>query len=228
MTTQDQLADVQVAYGNEARSRMGAADERVVSCASELFLERGIASVKMTDIAEASDVGVATLYRHFSTKVTIAVEAAILMWQRFNRSIHDLVESDEFLEMNGAERLEALFAAYCSTYVYHADFVRFLEEFDHLVQAESPDPGLLAAYGQTVDSFYFIFEDAYLMGRADGSVSREVDFPVFYRAVAHALMGVAGKLVRGEVIPSDDFSASIGKAELECIVDMAIRSLKAS
>ena len=228
MTTQNQLADEQTACSSEARPRMSAADERVVSCAAELFLERGIANVKMTDIAEASDVGVATIYRHFSTKVTIAVETAILMWQRFNKDIHDLVESDEFLVMDGADRLEALFAAYCSTYVYHADFVHFLEEFDHLIQAENPDPNRLVAYGQTVDSFYFIFEDAYLMGRADGSVSREVDFPVFYRAVAHALMGVAGKLLRGEVIPSDDFSTSIGTAELECIVDMAIRSLKAS
>ena len=56
------------------------------------------------------------------------------------------------------------------------------------------------------DSFYLIFEDAYQLGRADGTVTRVVDFPVLYRTVAHAMMGVAQKLSRGEVIPSDDFS----------------------
>lgn len=204
------------------------ADAKAVACAASLFLERGIANVKMTDIAELAGMGVATLYRHFSTKTAIAIEAATLMWDRFNESIHALVESDAFLPMSGAERLEALFGEYCSAYVYHPDFVTFLDEFDHLVLAEHPEATSLARYGQRVDSFYFIFEDAYLMGLQDGSISREVDFPVYYRAVAHALMGIAGKLMRGEVIPSDDFSTPIGVAELECIVDMAIRSLKAN
>jgi hypothetical protein len=53
---------------------------------------------------------------------------------------------------------------------------------------------------------------------------RRVDFGLFYRSVAHALMSVASKLSRGEVLPSDDFTA--GKDELGCLVDMAIRSLR--
>ena len=43
-----------------------AADAQVVECASRLFLQRGIAAVKMTEIADAAGMGVATLYRHFS------------------------------------------------------------------------------------------------------------------------------------------------------------------
>jgi len=171
-------------------------------------------------------VGVATLYRHFSTKTGIAIAAATLMWERFNQSILTLVESDAFLAMSGAERLEALFGEYCATYVYHTSFVNFLDEFDHLLLAERPDEKALTSYTEKVDSFYFVFEDAYLLGRQDGSIDRQVDFPVFYRAVAHALMGVATKLMRGEVIPSDDFSVTRGAAELQCIVDMAIRSLR--
>ncbi len=207
-------------------SRADASDARVVACAASLFLESGIADVKMTDIAEEAGVGVATLYRHFSTKTAIAVAAATLMWERFNESIIRLVESDAFQGMDGASQLEALFGEYCATYVYHARFVAFLDEFDHLVQREHPDPATLEAYGRKVDSFYPIFHDAYLRGRLDGSVSHEVDFPVFYRAVAHALMAVASKLMRGQVIPSDDFTERSGVAELDCLVDMAIRSLR--
>lgn len=215
-----------VSMGEVASTQLDASDARAIACAAALFLERGIAGVKMTDIAEAAGVGVATLYRHFSTKTAIAVEAATLMWDRFNQSITTLVESDAFLAMNGAERLEALFGEYCATYVYHASFVSFLDEFDHLLLADEVDREVLAAYGAKVDSFYLVFEDAYLLGRQDGSVVRKVDFPVFYRAVAHALMGVATKLVRGEVIPSDDFSSQQGAVELACIVEMAIHSLK--
>ncbi len=194
-------------------------EAHAVTCAAALFLRDGIASVKMTDIAEAAGVGVATLYRHYQTKTKLAVLAGTYMWQRFNELILEMVESDEFLAADGGERLSMLLETYVDAYVAYPSFVRFLDEFDHLVLSEGVSSSDLAEYGAAIDSFYLIFEDAYQMGRTDGSVTREVDFDVFYRTVAHAMMGVAQKLVRGEIIPSDDFSH--GKDELSCIVRMA-------
>ncbi|MBP3885638.1 MAG: TetR/AcrR family transcriptional regulator [Olsenella sp.] len=199
---------------------------RAIECAAALFLRDGIANVKMTDIADAAGVGVATLYRRFSTKTRIAIAAATLMWERFNERISGLVESSSFLAMSGAERLETLLREYSANYVANREFVSFLDEFDHLVLAEGATAEEMAGYGREVDSFYLIFEDAYQLGTQDGSVAPIADFRLFYSAVAHALIGVAEKLARGEVIPSDDFSR--GNDELECIVDMAVRSIKAS
>ena len=201
----------------------GPRNDYVVLTSAILCLQSGIANVRMTDIARASGVGVATIYRHFSTKTRIAVEAATLLWQRFNKRIHAFVESDEFMSLNGAQRLERLLREYATRYASNRAFVSFLDEFDHLVLAEELEQQDLAGYGAEVDSFYVIFEDAYRLGLQDGSVVREVDFRTFYRAVAHALLGVAEKLVRGEVIPSDD--ASRDWDELSCIVDMAVHSL---
>ena len=45
--------------------------ERAVEISAEMFLRNGIEAVKMTDIADACGVGVATLYRYFGTKTTI-------------------------------------------------------------------------------------------------------------------------------------------------------------
>ena len=189
-----------------------------VTQAAALFLRRGIAPVRMTDIAEAAGLGVATLYRRYKTKTALAILAGTYMWQRLNEGILRSVESDEFLAMSGAQRLTLLFGCYLDAYTAHPDFVRFLDEFDHLVLAEGVDPAQLAAYGSAIDSFYLIFEDAYQLGRADGTVTRAVDFPVLYRTVAHAMMGVAQKLVHREIIPSDDFSH--GTDELRCLVQM--------
>ena len=199
------------------------AEDHVIACAAALFLNQGIASVKMTDIARAAGVGVATLYRHYATKTRIAVEAGTLMWRRFNAQIHELVESSGFLTLNGADRLSTLLNEYVSAYGEHQDFVMFLDEFDHLVVSEQVSGEEIDGYGREVDSFYLIFADAYELGRQDGSIVRDVDFPVFYRAVAHALMGVAEKFARGDIIPSD--SITNGTAEMNCLVDMAIRSL---
>ena len=178
----------------------------VINQAAALFLRDGIAAVRMTDIADASGIGV-------------AIHAGMHMWGLFNERIRRAIETDAFLAMNGAERLMMLFEKYIAAYSAYPEFVRFLDEFDHLVLSEGAEPEELSAYGQAIDSFYIIFEDAYQLGRSDGSVTRKVDFPVLYRTVAHAMMGVAQHLVRGEVIPSDDFTN--GTNELTCIVRMA-------
>jgi AcrR family transcriptional regulator len=198
--------------------------DRAVECAAGLFLKRRIADVRMTDVADAAGVGVATLYRRFSTKTRLALVAGTLLWRRFNERIVALVESDAFLGMSGADRLERMLRLYAEGYVENAGFVLFIDDLDGLLVTEGAPLDAVAAYGREVDSFYLIFADAYQLGLQDGSVAREVDFPVFYRSVAHALMGVAQKLARGEVIPSDDFSS--GAQELECIVDMAVRALR--
>ena len=198
--------------------------DRAVECAAGLFLKRRIADVRMTDVAEAAGVGVATLYRRFSTKTRLALAAGTLLWRRFNERIVALVESDAFLGMSGADRLERMLRLYAEGYVENAGFVLFIDDLDGLLVTEGAPLDAVVAYGREVDSFYLIFADAYQLGLQDGSVAREVDFPVFYRSVAHALMGVAQKLARGEVIPSDDFST--GAQELECIVDMAVRALR--
>lgn len=212
--------------GQMAAGQAAEADLRAAEAAAQLMLDQGIAAVRMTDIADQAKVGVATLYRHFSTKTALAVAAGTLMWGRLNRRIHQVVESDDFLALDGAGRLQRLLNEYVALYLENPAFVRFLDEFDHLVRQEGLGEGELAAYGQQVDSFYVMFEDAYQMGRVDGSVARQVDFRTFYLAVAHALMGVAEKLVVGEVIPSDDFGGGELGAELGCLVDMAVRYLR--
>ena len=209
-------------HANGFDARRGA-DEYVVECAAGLFLREGLERVKMVDIARAANMGVATLYRHFSTKTHIAVLAAILLWERFNQRLRVLVESDEFLQLNGIGRLEVLLEGYCDAYCVHGDFVTFVDAFDHMVLAGQIASDELAEYGAELDSFYAIFEDAYLLGRSDGSIVREIDFRRFYVALAHALMGVAQKISHGEIIPSDDFSN--GRQELQSIVDMALWSL---
>lgn len=203
-------------------SRNGS-DETVIRCAANLFLKKGIEGVKMVDIASEANIGVATLYRHFSTKNRIAVSAATLLWRRFNRQLMRLVESDRFLELNGMGRMQVLLHAYCDAYMAHGDFVSFLDEFDRLVLVGQLNRKDLKEYGAELDSFYGIFEGAYLLGREDGSILRELDFRPFYLAFAHALIGVAQKLRRGEIIPSDDFSS--GRYELQSIVNMALWSL---
>jgi AcrR family transcriptional regulator len=199
-------------------------DAHAIECASRLFLERGIAAVKMTDIADAAGMGVATLYRHFSTKTAIAASSAIVMWSRLMETYEELVATEAYASLDGAGRLETLLSTYCDQCVYQPGFAAFLDELDRLMLAGDVARETIDSYTQQLGGAYHHFEEAYRLGLADGSIARETDFPLFYRSVAHALLCVASKLSRGEVLPTDDFSHA--RDELTCITDMAIRSLR--
>ncbi len=200
-------------------------DERAIASAAKLFLRDGIEGVKMVDIARDSNVGVATLYRHFSTKAQLAVAAATLLWEHFNTQVRDLVESGPFLQLDGLGRLNTLFHTYCDAYEQHGDFVAFLDEFDRLVLHGHVSTQGMKEYAEQLDSFYPVFADSYELGVQDGSVCPGIDFRTFYLALSHALISMAQKLRRGEVLESDDFSSGID--ELRMIVNMAVRALAA-
>ena len=199
------------------------ADARAIEQATEMFLARGISSVKMTDIADAAGMGVATLYRHFSTKTAIAAASGMQLWGHLAADYERMTAEDSYLRLDGAGRLRLLLESYCVEYLHRPGFAPFLDELDHLMQEGAVAPETIEAYAAAVQSPYPHYERAYLLGREDGSIGRETDFGLFYRTVAHALLSVAGKLSRGEVLPTDDFSAP--QAELDCLVDIAIRSL---
>ena len=190
----------------------------MVRCAAALFLRDGIAAVRMTDVAEVADVGVATLYRRFKTKTGLVIAAGTFLWNRFNDHVRSFIAEPAFVSATGAAELDMLFAWYRDAYLSYPDFVRFVEDFDHLVLAEKVDPKLLVEYARAVDSSYPIFEEAYRQGLADGSIQREVDFGVLYRTAAHAMMGIAQRIAHGDVIPSDDFTH--GAEELDCVAHM--------
>ena len=201
-----------------------AVDTHAIECASKLFLERGIDAVKMTNIAEAAGMGVATLYRHFSTKAAIALAASMRMLENLLDEYAAIVSSEAYRQLDGASRLELLLSTYCDQYVYQTGFAAFIDELDRLILAGAVSADAVLSYTRMLASTYPHFEAAYEQGCMDGSIVRRVDFELFYRTVAHALMSVASKLSRGEVLPSDDFSAS--RNELDCLVEMAIRSLR--
>ena len=201
------------------------ADARVVECAAGLFLEQGIASVKMTDIADAADVGVATLYRHFSTKASIAAAVATVLWQRLEDSYEELVAGERYRSLDGAGRLRLLLDLYCTEHLYRPGFASFIDELDRLIMEDAVSEGAISAYTQTLARPYAHYQAAYELGRSDGSIGRQTDFALFYRSLAHARLSVASKLSRGEVLPSDDFSGAATHDELGCLIDMAIRSL---
>ena len=197
--------------------------ERAVSACAELFLIRGIDNVKMTDIADISGVGVATLYRNFGTKTGIAIEAMTFLWNDLNDLFSGIFDSEPFISQTGIKQLSDLLGMFRVMYTAHKSFLRLLGEFDRLVLHENIPKEELVEYEKSIINFFPVFEKSYKTGVADGTVRSDIDPGLFYLTYAHALMELCKKFISGEILPNDDFTHA--ENEIQLLIDGGIRYL---
>ena len=198
--------------------------DKAVAAAAKLFMERGIEDVKMTDIADESGVGVATLYRYFGTKPRMVTEVMTYLWEEITQLFSGVFDSPEFLGQTGLKQLNDLMRMFIVLYQAHTDFMKLVGEFDRYIIREQIPKSELADYEQAIVNFYPVPEHAYKQGLADGTVREIENFKLFYITYAHALLEMCKKFVMGELLPSDDFTTA--EQELMTLIETAVRFLK--
>ena len=199
--------------------------ERAVAVCAELFLANGIENVKMTDIADVSGIGVATLYRYFGTKIGIAIDAMTFLWDDLKNLFSGVFDSETFLSQTGIKQLQDMLKMFIVLFTAHKDFMRLIGEFDRFVIHENVSPEQLEVYEKSVINFYPMIERAYNKGVEDGTVREIPEFRIYYLTFAHALTEMSKKFIDGEILPSDDFSDA--EKELAMLIDCAVSYLKA-
>ena len=198
--------------------------EKAIETCAEIFLKNGIESVRMTDIAQNSGVGVATLYRYFGTKTGITIAAMTFLWNQMKDMLSGFFDTENYEKQNGLKQLQDLMKMYVVIYQAHPAFMKILSEFDLMLLNEKVPPEELKDYERSIVNFYPLFEKAYVTGLADGSVREVPDIKLFYVSFAHSLMELSKKLIQGELLPNDDFS--IAEKELEMVIETVIYYLK--
>jgi len=207
-----------------ANSIRGKRMERAIEISAEMFLRDGIEAVKMTDIADECCIGVATLYRYFGTKTGITIAAMTHLWNNIRSMLGGIFGSEQFRRQPGIKQLTDLMKMYVVLFESHPRFMKLLGEFDLMILSENVPKDALREYDQAIINFYPVFESAYMMGIADGTVRDSVDIKLFYVSFGHTLMELGKKLVQRELLPSDDFS--IAKAEMELVIDAGANYLR--
>lgn len=197
---------------------------RAVEVSADMFLKNGFDSVKMSDIADESGVGVATLYRYFGTKTGIVIASMTHLWNKLNEMFSGVFESSVFVSQTGLKQVKDLMRMYIVLFEAHKDFMRLLGEFDLMIIKDDVPRNQLSEYEKSIMNFFETYDAACKIGIADGTIRDDIDLKLFYLSYGHALMELTKKLIKGEVLPSDNFSE--GSRELEMLIDTAVEYLR--
>ena len=170
--------------------------DAIAENAAKIFLSRGIEATTIRDIARSSGVGEATLYRHYKTKVQLAILAAEYLQKEIFASYFVSPSSG-----SGFADLCAFYDVFVQVYNNHPEYYRFLDEFDVFVS--KANDGDKASYELGISRFEDVYFAFYRKGRDDGSVAELDDVQSFYFASTHATISLCKKLASESVIRQD-------------------------
>jgi len=205
---------------NEINEQKEKRKEDILVAAIEVFKEKSIRSAKMTDIALESEVGVATVYRYFKTKLDLVIEAVNWMCKEEMQLMFEPFEGDGYKSMNGLEQVSFILKLFIQLYEVYPDFVVLLEQFDNYVVEEHIGLEQLEHYEKNIIDLKEITFDAMERGKKDGSIKMSIDNNIFYTTIAHSLMSLSQKLIlRGNILKSD--REINGKKQLALLIEMA-------
>ena len=211
-------------YGEIIRDVKTRRMEDAVTCAAEMYLKNGISDTKMTDIADACQLGVASLYRYFGTKQAFTIKAACHIWQQQYAKINQLRREEDFQSETGIRQVQRLMDIFPALLREHSPFLRFLSDFDAFVTRERLTHEDLLEYENSVMNVLSMMESTIEKGIQDGTIRPGVDAKLYETTVGHSLMSMCQKFSRGKVLSSDDPAMNL--RELDAAIEMYLAYIR--
>ena len=190
----------------------------IINDACDLFLSRSVNDVTISDIAEKSEIGVATVYRYFSTKKNILEKCAIRLQSKVYEEYFKLTGE------NGYEKIKKFYYGYLEVFKEHPEFYRFINDFDAFMTIEN-NLGL-EEYSKGLDLFLEEFNRAYQEGLKDGSIKNVEDIRTFYYSTTHAMLELCKKLSAKVCIVKQDKRIKSDE-EIRVLAEIFLSVLKA-
>jgi len=193
----------------------------VIEAAEKCFEKQGIESCKMTEIADMAGIGVASLYRYFSTKSDIAIEVGIKYWHAACEKTQAMINQD----LNGLENIHNMLSMYTQVNEESYNFFRFIEQFDTFVIKLEKQPMRMEDYETSISELMPVFESQIVKGQADHSIRSDIDIKTTITMVHHTLMALKQKhCSRGLVIKSDSLQAQ--EKEVRLLIEIFLSYLR--
>lgn len=221
MTALEKLAE-------ERDEQKSARIDRILAAAFKLFSSAGIEPVAMTDIAKKAEIGVASLYRYFSTKDEIAIRTAIWAWEKQISEIYPSINNDEYTNGNGLFRLSIIFSLFKKLYMSKPEFLRFIYFFDSYAVNSGIKQERMIEYENVIGKVQMIVADAIKLGLKDNSINKKyIDKTEdLYFTLMHSFFSTAQKLTLSENLLAMN-EKSKGSDQLDLLRELLLKGVKA-
>jgi AcrR family transcriptional regulator len=165
--------------------------ERILEVAEELFTERGIEQVTIGDLAAASRLTRATIYRYFANKEEMAMEIFKTVTRGWvERDARDVWPAGG----TGYELVERFVTTHFAHLFENPHEARFIAEFNHLYAKHLSTRTAIRLFAETLGEERLFLLHAIESGRADGSLRADMDPELILASIFNFNSGMMSRL----------------------------------
>ncbi len=171
--------------------------QRILETGFRIFAEKTIEKVKMTDVAEAGGIGVATIYRYFPTKTALVLAINTWCWEKH---LNEMVRKLDTREATAAEEYEYLLDAFLELYRTNRALLRFNQFFNVYIENEEDVPAdAMRPFLAVMDVLAARFEAMFRKAREDRTVRTDVPPTEMLLATVHLMLAAVTRYAVGLV-----------------------------
>ena len=146
--------------------------QRILETGFRLFAEKTIEKVKMTDVAEAGGISVATIYRYYPNKTALVLAISTWAWEKH---LNEMVSKLEKREVTAAEEYEYFLDSFLDLYRINKALLRFNQFFNVYIENEKDVPAeAMQPYIAVADVLAARFEVMFRKAQEDHTVRTDI------------------------------------------------------
>lgn len=176
----------------------------LLETAFNLFAENSIEAVNIAEIANAANIGVATVYRYFGVKQKLVIELGALKWRSFANEVEVLFEAANGRNMTAYQELAFYFDCYIELYQRHPKLLTFNSNFDQYIRHEHILPEELREYYDSVEHFAQKFSLLYAKNANDHTLRPDITEQELFLSGMYTMLATAQKFSAGLIYPIDN------------------------
>ena len=177
--------------------------ELMIAAGFRLFAERGIDAVPLQQVADAAGIGIATVYRYFSTKLEFVIAIAAKKWSEYYDEIEKEYARRSGDAMTAAEELEFFIDSIIALYRSHKDVLLFNRSFTAYVKHQGATAAQMRLYNEAAAPFLEKFHSIWRKAREDGTLDVNISERKLFTSTLHIVLSAASKFAEGIFYPAD-------------------------
>lgn len=181
-------------------------------------------SVSMEQLANAAEIGSATIYRYFPTKNSLVLAVALYAWEKVIDQYMPQLQTEAYEAATGKEQLSAILEIFLMLYQENTTFLRFLQVFDAYLKKGCLSASQLSEYEELISRLKNRAILALEQGQSDGSLHFAASADTVYFTIFHSMLSTTQKLALQGDLLSMNGSVS-GMAQLQLLKDLLLRGL---
>ena len=177
--------------------------DRLMEEGFRLFSRYGIEAVSMQRVADAADVGAATMYKYFQTKEKLLIAISGKVWGEVWQDVISRCEPDELERLTAYQGIALYADRMIFLYQERPELLRFSSEYKNYICNESVEDAQLKEHLDVLEPIGSLFHRMYERAKVDGSIRTDIPEQQMFTTVVITMLSVAERYAQGIVWAND-------------------------